>query len=499
MSTTLLNIVPPNSAGFTEILATELFDLIPVALWLEDRSALKRQFDEWRGENVADLGAFLAADPARLKRAAHATRLLKVNPAALALFAAAGLKDLAGNLGHILREDAFPGFADTLLQCWNGQTRFTSTTCLYALSGKRIAIKLTGTILPGHETDWSRLLIVLEDISSQEETRRELAAANAYAHALFENSPSALWLADFGAIKTLFNQLRGRGVTDFRAYAAASPETIRACRDAIQLLDINQRALALYRAPDKTGLISHLPDILRDNVLPQFADMLADLWHGQLRQEREVTHYTLTGEALNLVQQFSVMPGHEQDWSRAVIAVTDITSRNKAEASFAYLHNHDVLTGLYNRAFYDDLRVQLRSKGEFPLSVIVFDLNGLKEVNDRLGHAAGDALIQRVGDVLDEALDKSSFAVRLGGDEFVIFIPGAATEAASAIAKIRAGTARNNAAHEQAPPLNFSFGHATAACGAELDTAIARADQAMYEEKREYYRATPGIDRRRRV
>ena len=106
------------------------------------------------------------------------------------------------------------------------------------------------------------------------------------------------------------------------------------------------------------------------------------------------------------------------------VALTDITARKKAEAYLEYLGKHDVLTKLYNRSFYVDELNRLERKGPFPVTVIIIDLNGLKAANDQLGHAAGDALLRRAGEVLSKAVDKPSYAARIGGDEFALLMPG---------------------------------------------------------------------------
>ncbi|MFX8133608.1 histidine kinase, partial [Acinetobacter baumannii] len=79
-----------------------------------------------------------------------------------------------------------------------------------------------------------------------------------------------------------------------------------------------------------------------------------DLWEGKLFQQREVVNYGLDGNPLNIHLQFSVFPGREKDWSKVLLALTDITARKKAESYLEYLGKHDVLTKLKNRSFYVD-------------------------------------------------------------------------------------------------------------------------------------------------
>ena len=166
-------------------------------------------------------------------------------------------------------------------------------------------------------------------------------------------------------------------------------------------------------------------DIFRDAMANPFREQLIELWEGKFFQQREVLNYSLEGAVLHLHLQFSLLPGREKDWSLVQVALTDITARKKAENYLEFLGKHDVLTRLYNRSFYVDELDRLERQGPFPMTAIVIDVNELKEVNDQLGHAAGDALLRRVGDVLRARVAKPCQAARVGGDEFIILMPGA--------------------------------------------------------------------------
>jgi diguanylate cyclase (GGDEF)-like protein len=219
---------------------------------------------------------------------------------------------------------------------------------------------------------------------------------------------------------------------------------------------------------------------------PHFRAQLIDLWEGKLFQQREVLNYALDGSELHLHLQFSVLPGHDRDWSLVQVALTDITARKKAEAYLEFLGKHDELTKLYNRSFYADEINRLDRRGRYPVSVVILDLNGLKEINDALGHQAGDALLRRMGEVLGKAATGGQFACRIGGDEFAILLPDTDEHGAELmIVQLEQLLAINNQFY--GTPLTAAMGHATARDGTRLELAIRQADRAMYDAKKAYY------------
>jgi diguanylate cyclase (GGDEF)-like protein len=401
----------------------QTFDLAPVSLWLHDFSAVKRLFVDWRNAGVTDLRHFLHEHPERVRDCSERIRVIKVNRRTLTLFEANDLPQLVENLGRVFRDDMFHAFVDELAQLWEGRNAFVSHSVNYSLSGRRIEVDLKGSVLPGHENDWGRVLVALEDVTPREAARRALALSEQYARGLFEHSPVSLWVEDFSSIKRLMDDIRCRGITDLRVFTDVHPEFVSRCMSEIRVIDVNRHTLSLFSAPDKATLLSRLSDVFRDDMQDHFREQLIDLWQGKLFQQREVVNYTLDGVALHFHLQFSVLPGHEHDWSLVQVALTDITARKKAEAYLEYLGQHDVLTKLYNRSFYVDELNRLERKGPYPVTIVIADLNGLKVANDQWGHASGDALLRRAGEVLSEAVLKPNHAARIGGDEFAILMP----------------------------------------------------------------------------
>ena len=106
-----------------------------------------------------------------------------------------------------------------------------------------------------------------------------------------------------------------------------------------------------------------------------------------------------------------------------VIIFTDLTQWKEIEVKLRYLSFNDSLTGLYNRAYFEQEILRMGTGRFDPVGFISCDVDGLKLVNDTLGHQAGDALLILVATILGNTFRKSDVVARVGGDEFAVFMP----------------------------------------------------------------------------
>jgi diguanylate cyclase len=106
-----------------------------------------------------------------------------------------------------------------------------------------------------------------------------------------------------------------------------------------------------------------------------------------------------------------------------VVVFRDCSEHIRRENEVRYLSYHDQLTGLYNRRFYEQELMRLDTERNYPLALVLADVNGLKLTNDAFGHAEGDRLLQKLAGIMKKECRSDDILARIGGDEFVVILP----------------------------------------------------------------------------
>jgi len=166
-----------------------------------------------------------------------------------------------------------------------------------------------------------------------------------------------------------------------------------------------------------------------------------------------------------------------------IIGITrDITERKKAEERVEYLSFHDMLTGLYNRAYFEEQLKRLDTPRQLPLTIVIGDLNGLKLINDTYGHARGDLYLKKIADILTDSFRKEDIVSRWGGDEFIAVLPGTTSSEAQKIIKRIKKLCKNRSKKNM--PLSISLGVATKKTPEKsIEDVIKEAEDKMYKNK----------------
>jgi diguanylate cyclase (GGDEF)-like protein/PAS domain S-box-containing protein len=273
-----------------------------------------------------------------------------------------------------------------------------------------------------------------------------------------------------------------------------APVGVAVCASDGVVRDANRALAALVDRPEGELTGHSIFDLLHPDDVAAAREAAA--WLAR-HPDRPIRHETrlLRADGTAVPVQVSASVGRDGDGdetSRLVVFIEDITERKELEAQLVHRSLHDPLTGLPNRILFTDRLRHALERGHrenTPTCVLVIDLDGFKEINDALGHAAGDAVLVAFADRLRAVLRASDTAARLGGDEFSIVCESTDRADAEVLAdRLRRGVAEPLVLEGTTVQLGMSIGIGSAAGGTPPDEVLERlvreADDAMYSAKR---------------
>lgn len=319
--------------------------------------------------------------------------------------------------------------------------------------GTSLALKMS-LVAAREQQNVEQMYVIMSDITQAKSIESELENLKSFVSLIETNT------SDFIAI------LDSQGVIE---YASQSHETIFGIPHTEIL---GKSALSLIH-PDDVGFI---------------AERIAESFQGIIYMPPVEFRYR-HGEGHWLYTEVRATPIVERDRiGRIILFARDISSRKKQEEVIQHMAYHDFLTALPNRQLLRERleHVLSHATSEMTLSVMLIDLDGFKQINDTLGHTAGDQLLQMVADRLTTCLPENGFLARMGGDEFVVLLsPIVDSNETSRIANRILSTLR-----EPYTVLNTEF-HVTGSIGISVfptdgtsaEELIRTADVALYEVK----------------
>jgi diguanylate cyclase (GGDEF)-like protein/PAS domain S-box-containing protein len=165
-----------------------------------------------------------------------------------------------------------------------------------------------------------------------------------------------------------------------------------------------------------------------------------------------------------------------------VIVFRDYTEKWERLKKIEYLNFHDDMTGIYNRRFFEEELQRLDTKRNFPLSIIMGDINGLKLINDSFGHKYGDELLVKSANAIINECREDDIIARIGGDEFAIILPNSTVDDAAEVIKRIKGNLEKQEIFGIDVSVSFGWGCKTD-ISQNIQTMFREAEDNMYRNK----------------
>jgi diguanylate cyclase (GGDEF)-like protein/PAS domain S-box-containing protein len=250
------------------------------------------------------------------------------------------------------------------------------------------------------------------------------------------------------------------------------------------VIEANQKALAILGYVREELLHMHAEDILHPGdieEIPLSASMDRMLSDKTVSMERRFR--TKKGEYIDVLVNLARMPYYSEDASHMVM-FQDITERKRMEDRLREMSLYDSLTGLYNRNFFEEEMARLSNGRSAPVGIVVCDLDGLKFVNDALGHQSGDELLTAASGILRRSFRSSDILARIGGDEFAVLLPESGQKETHKMTQRLRRSVEEYNNHSPRIPVSLSLGYAVSEKGPlDMQALFREADNRMYREK----------------
>lgn len=249
-----------------------------------------------------------------------------------------------------------------------------------------------------------------------------------------------------------------------------------------QVIYINSAAEVILGVPVADLLGKNIGEFVPPDQKPVFAREIASRKTGQ-SATYEIAFLRKDGRRRQVLVTATPRYDAEGNYLGSFSIFRDITDRKKMEDRLRYQSNHDSLTGLYNRFYFDEVLDEYNRNRNLPVGVVVVDVDGLKQINDQNGHLTGDDHLRRVARLMRSSFRSEDIVARIGGDEFAVILPNCDQKVLDlSILRLRKNLAEVNQ-RAQDFPLEISIGGAILEPGQSLMRAFDLADQRMYLEK----------------
>ena len=307
----------------------DLFEHSPFALRLEDFSAVKTLIESVPCQSTSEFRKYLEEDTSFVQQCIDVVKVLEINREVLYLYEASTFEELQQGIAQSFTPETLRNFREELVSIYKGKQEFQISTEIKTLKGKIKKLELKWQVVPGCEETLEKVYVSSADVTELNEAKQAAEENEQYYKGLFENTPIPLWIEDFSAVVGEVKVLGERHGEKLKAYLMDRPEILGSMAASVKVLEVNAKVLALHRAESKEQLLGELQKTFIPESLIPFGNELVKIAEGAVRGEFKSISKTLDGDKVYLLVNWSVMPGHEDNWEKVLVSTIDVSDQEQ--------------------------------------------------------------------------------------------------------------------------------------------------------------------------
>ena len=280
-------------------------------------------------------------------------------------------------------------------------------------------------------------------------------------------------------------------IQKIKAILDAQDNIIFVC-DKTNIVNVNKKFNDFFNINTNEELKLSIDDIFNYfqtefNFISKDTLLSKDSWAEYIRSLNEVDRVVKMKMAEDDFRVFVInIDDYEGNENYYVVSLTDITEIKEKSNLLEYKASHDPLTGLFNRNKFDDIfgkEMRRGSRYSNNLSIVLFDIDHFKNVNDTYGHQVGDQILKIISEIALESVREHDCLVRWGGEEFLILLPETDAQGAKIVADKIKDRISAEALSSSSIDITASFGVSMMKEDDNTNTFLCRVDDALYEAK----------------
>lgn len=483
----------------------DLFEESPISLWEEDFSGVKQHLIELKENGIDDLEQYFMDDPQRIKACIAMIKIIDVNSAAMKLVRAKDKKQLIDHSYALMQTDRPFDFIQPFLHIANGLHEFSWEGWNRTIDGDLIAVNQKFSAIIGYEESLAKVIISKEDVSLRKKAETIQKYRSAYEELLLKTSSRFTNLPNGDLEREIKSALKSVGILEKvdrvsvlmidpgQGMISSAYEWCKAGVDsAVELFQSSTMALLPWndvQAPDQ-------PVIIDDLSHPTLNNLRYDNIAGELAAKSLVIFPMWIDQKFVGVTTFATVNSNRKWEHENVVMMQQFTNILSSGIERTHLINklneraiHDELTGVLNRrGFLELARNELVRAARYnhTVSMILFDVDELKRINDSIGHTAGDRVIAEVAKCTRVHIRQIDTIGRWGGDEFVVLLPETDQDAAVMVASRLCQEVKSHSIDLDGLLTSASISAGVSVTTPDdysIDSLFSRADLALYTAK----------------